>query len=103
MLMRMNDVRGQALVQEWSIRRDRTRMFIFIAARGKEINAIHGTINGHFSFGAAANCADFFAFRGTEARRLAFLADWTKHGCFSLLTAEQQNTPPSEQIQSAGE
>lgn len=55
-------------------------MLILVTMRSDQVRAIHGTIDGDFAVGAAADRADFFAFGRTETIRLAFLADRTGHG-----------------------
>ena len=56
-------------------------MFSLIAMGREQIAAVAGAINRDFAFGAATNCANQFAFGGTEASGFSFATDGTYGIC----------------------
>jgi hypothetical protein len=68
-----------ACVEERSIGGKGAWMLVFVAVGREEIGAVRRTVDGDFTFCAAADGADFFGFGRTEACGFAFLADWTSH------------------------
>jgi len=76
---KLDGVRGDADVEKGSVGGEGARMLLLITMRGDEVAAARGAIDGDFALCATADGADLFRFGRTEAARLAFVADWTKH------------------------
>ena len=75
--MDANEIRSQADVEQRRVGGKLARVLFFVAVRGDEVGAIGRAVEGDFALGAAANGANGFGFRRTEAAGFAFLADWT--------------------------
>src|SRR5882762_10308953 len=79
LLLRVDYVGREIDVEQWSFGWKGARVLVLIAVRGGQVRAIRSADDGDFAAGAAADGADGFALRGTEAVGLALFTNWTGH------------------------
>ena len=78
--MEADEFGSEADVEERTVRRERTRVLVFVAMGGVEIAAPGWAVERDLTFGTTTDGADFFGFGRTESFGLAFLTDRTEHG-----------------------
>ena len=74
-----HEIRGEANVEQRRVGGKLARVLFFVAVGGDEIGAVGRAVESNFALGAAADGADGFGTRGTEAPRFTFLTDRTRH------------------------
>jgi hypothetical protein len=90
-LVRVDQIGRNSHVKQWGIGGQLSLMLVLVAMGRKQVGAIDRAVDGDFAFPAAANGADFLAFRGTKTLWFSLFTDRAGHG--------KQNTPCSRKKQ----
>src|SRR5882672_2067830 len=85
-----------ALLEKWRAGRDSAFVLVLVAMCGGKISAVNGTVNRDFALRAAADGADFFAFRGTETAFFSFFTNGTRQKNYPHQAGGEEYSTPSK-------
>src|SRR5580658_9122159 len=90
-LVSVDDVLRNFDVEKRRVLGQRTLVFIFIAMRGNQVGTVRRTVDRDLALLAAADGADFLAFRWTKSFGFSFFTNRTGHS-----SSRRQESKPAE-------